>query len=181
MSDFSFIRILEVGIGGALGCLLRFVLVYLVQYFVDNKKDIDKADQNIDSRRCETTLMQSRAKCIAHSTYRFFKIDKLKGSASDVLAFPHHTLLVNVLGCFIMGLLSVILVHPSPLASTALDAFFLIGFCGGLTTFSSFMLDTVNHFRVRQYFYVIGYLVITVGFCLIADFIGRVLAHHWFV
>jgi fluoride exporter len=138
LSDFSLIRILEVGIGGALGCLLRFVLVYLVQYFVD-KKD------------------------------------------TDILSFPHHTLLVNVLGCFLMGLLSVILVHPSPLASTALDAFFLIGFCGGLTTFSSFMLDTVNHFRVRQYFYVIGYLVITVGFCLIADFIGIVLAHHWVV
>jgi fluoride exporter len=139
LSDFSLIRILEVGTGGALGCLLRFVLTTLVKYVLDKKKD------------------------------------------TDVLSFPHHTLLVNVLGCFIMGLLSVILVHPSPLASTALDAFFLIGFCGGLTTFSSFMLDTVNHFRVRQYFYVIGYLVITVCFCLIADFIGRVLAHHWFI
>ena len=41
MSDFSLIRILEVGVGGSLGCLLRFVLITLVKYVIDKKRDVD--------------------------------------------------------------------------------------------------------------------------------------------
>lgn len=57
--------------------------------------------------------------------------------------FPYGTLIVNLVGCFIIGFL----------ASLAEDKFILgpqarillmVGFCGAFTTFSTFMLETAN-------------------------------------
>jgi CrcB protein len=55
-------------------------------------------------------------------------------------AFPWGTLTVNLVGCFLMGVLvetSALLWSPSP----ELRAFIAVGFLGALTTFSSFSLD----------------------------------------
>ena len=55
--------------------------------------------------------------------------------------FPWPTLLINLLGCAALGVL----------IGKKLDKKTLLmlgtGLCGGLTTFSSFILDAVNHFR----------------------------------
>ena len=59
--------------------------------------------------------------------------------------FPVGTLIVNVLGCFVIG--SVYASEPSGL----LGDFVLQGFCGALTTFSTFSL---NSFRLFQQGYV---------------------------
>ncbi len=59
--------------------------------------------------------------------------------------FPMGTLIVNVLGCFVIG--SVYASGPSGL----LGDFVLQGFCGALTTFSTFSLDS---FRLFQQGYV---------------------------
>ena len=56
-------------------------------------------------------------------------------------SFPAGTLIVNVVGCFIIG--SVYAVQPSGL----LSEFVLQGFCGALTTFSTFSLDSFRLFQ----------------------------------
>ena len=54
------------------------------------------------------------------------------------LSFPWDTLIVNVLGCFAIGMLAAI----TP--SENLRLFFMVGVCGGFTTFSSFSLQTLQ-------------------------------------
>jgi CrcB protein len=54
--------------------------------------------------------------------------------------FPWHTLIVNVLGCFVMGLLTGLLALKLDLSQEA-RAFLTTGILGGFTTFSAFSLD----------------------------------------
>lgn len=56
--------------------------------------------------------------------------------------FPLGTMTVNVLGCLVIGFLSTL-----PLGGSSVQAdtrlFLTTGFCGGFTTFSTFMNETV--------------------------------------
>ncbi len=59
-------------------------------------------------------------------------------------AFPWPTLAVNIAGAFILGLL----VHPAPTERRELIRLGIgVGFCGGLTTFSSFALALAEQIR----------------------------------
>lgn len=58
--------------------------------------------------------------------------------------FPYGTLLVNVTGSLLMGLLFVLIFARFNEIGGELRAFLLIGFLGGYTTFSSFSIETIN-------------------------------------
>lgn len=58
-------------------------------------------------------------------------------------AFPYGTLVVNVLGCLLIGVLFVLLVERLDLAAVWRGAI-LIGLLGGFTTFSTFTLETLT-------------------------------------
>lgn len=58
--------------------------------------------------------------------------------------FPWGTLVVNVLGSFVMGVLVVVLTQMS---ATRLAPFLMTGVLGGFTTFSAFSLDAVTLFE----------------------------------
>ncbi|MEI7641300.1 MAG: fluoride efflux transporter CrcB [bacterium] len=63
--------------------------------------------------------------------------------------FPYGTLAVNLIGCFIMGI-----VWEAGLVSTMAPAtrmFIAVGFLGAFTTFSSFAIETNNLFTDGQY------------------------------
>lgn len=60
--------------------------------------------------------------------------------------FPTGTLIVNLLGCFLAGLLFY-LMFERYLVSPTVRTVVLIGFLGGLTTFSSFGLQTFTLLR----------------------------------
>ena len=65
-------------------------------------------------------------------------------------AFPAGTLAVNLVGCFLAGLLFA-LVDQRGLFSPVTRLLLLTGFLGGLTTFSTFALDTTNLLRAGSW------------------------------
>lgn len=71
----------------------------------------------------------------------------LAGSAFSKVSpfFPAGTLFVNILGSFIIGLGYVLFLEKVN-APDEFKLFLTVGFCGGLTTFSTFSLDVWNFF-----------------------------------
>ncbi len=57
---------------------------------------------------------------------------------------PWAVLIVNVIGSFLAGLIFAMKILPNETGSNIIYQAILIGFLGGLTTFSSFSLDTVR-------------------------------------
>ncbi len=70
-------------------------------------------------------------------------------SASRSIDFPFGTLTVNLIGCFVVGLLSQ-LAESRGVFTPETRGLVLIGVLGGFTTFSSFGNDTMNLFRDGQ-------------------------------
>jgi len=60
--------------------------------------------------------------------------------------FPLGTLVVNLLGCFLAGLLAYLMFERFQISQTA-RAVLLIGLLGGFTTFSAFGLQSFNLLR----------------------------------
>lgn len=60
--------------------------------------------------------------------------------------FPSGTLIVNIIGSFILGFI-VFYFNPRGLLSPQIKSLLTIGFCGGLTTFSAFSYETVTLLR----------------------------------
>jgi CrcB protein len=59
--------------------------------------------------------------------------------------FPTHTLVVNLAGCFLIGLFSS--VFPNVEENQLTRLFLLTGIIGGFTTFSAFSIETIDLIR----------------------------------
>jgi CrcB protein len=70
-------------------------------------------------------------------------------SKSVPFFFPYGTLIVNVLGSLILGLM-IFGLDEKELINPTLKLFIGVGFCGGFTTFSTFSLETFNLFRETE-------------------------------
>jgi CrcB protein len=57
------------------------------------------------------------------------------------------TVIVNILGSFVLGLIVGALPPPSPQAAEPLLAFWITGLCGAVTTFSTLCADAIGHAR----------------------------------
>jgi CrcB protein len=69
-------------------------------------------------------------------------VQRASGGAPGA-AFPVGTLLVNVTGSFILGVLAVSMARETPGQESVTRLLLAVGFCGGYTTFSTFSLETV--------------------------------------
>lgn len=58
-------------------------------------------------------------------------------------SFPYGTFIVNILGCFLVGLFASIMDEKIVLNSN-LRLLFMIGFCGAFTTFSTLIYESYN-------------------------------------
>src|SRR5438874_5999759 len=93
--------------------------------------------------------------------------------------FPWGTLFVNVSGCFVIGLFAT-LTGPDGrwLAPQWFrQQFFMLGLCGGDTTFSSFSLQTVTLLQDGEWLYGAANVILSVACCLVAVWLGYVLGN----
>lgn len=87
------------------------------------------------------------------------------------LHFPYGTLIVNITGSFLMGLLAGYFAFR-PGIDQQLRLFLTTGILGGFTTFSAFSLDTMLLIERNRYALAAGYAAGSVAFSLAALFIG---------
>jgi CrcB protein len=105
---------------------------------------------------------------------RFFVSSSFARILGEV--FPWGTIIVNISGCLLIGLLATItgpdgrLVVPPDFRQ-----FLLIGICGGYTTFSSFGLQNLNLVRTGDLVGAAGNSLISFVACMAAVWLGAVL------
>ena len=80
---------------------------------------------------------------------------------------PWGTLLINVLGSFVIGWFAALTGPAGRLSvSPEIRLFVMIGVCGGFTTFSSFSLQTLELLQREDYGWAISYIAGSILLCL---------------
>lgn len=91
--------------------------------------------------------------------------------------FPWGTLVVNVVGSFVIGFFAT-LTGPDGrlLVDSTVRQFVMVGFCGGYTTFSSFSLQTLNLARDGEWLFAGANVILSTALCLFTVWLGHVAA-----
>ncbi len=121
-------RLLLIGLGGAVGSVLRYLLSGAVQ------------------------------------------------AGTGATLFPIGTLVVNLVGCFAIGVLSE-LSESRGVLSAETRGLLVVGLVGGFTTFSTFANESLSAMRDRAMLIAASNVVLSVVLGLAAVWAGRVLAH----
>jgi CrcB protein len=90
--------------------------------------------------------------------------------------FPTGTMLVNVTGCFLIGLIMTLLTERQPHPYWRLVL--VVGFLGGYTTFSSFEWETYSAVREGGFWIGLVNIVGSVGLGYAAVWLGALLARR---
>lgn len=93
-----------------------------------------------------------------------------------VSSFPLATLLVNVAGSCLMGVLIGVLARTMPTMSNDIRLFAAIGVLGGFTTFSSFSLDTIFLIERGALAQALLYVCLSVVVCLVGLYLGLLIS-----
>lgn len=102
----------------------------------------------------------------------------LGGAAGSVLRYlmvlaigaPLGTVVVNVVGCFAIGVLFILLAREN------WQVLLMTGLLGGFTTFSAFSLDTLKLVEAGEHLQAAAYVLGTVALSLIAVALGVAIA-----
>ena len=97
------------------------------------------------------------------------------GEIDQVKLFPVATLVVNIMGSFIIGVIYYVMVEQvflPPIWRQLIS----VGFLGALTTFSTFSLDAFRLMQDGNLIGAIAYMLTSVVSCLLATWVGYLLA-----
>ena len=85
--------------------------------------------------------------------------------------FPYGTFTVNVIGCFIIGVIYT-LTEEKEILSNENRLLLATGFCGGFTTFSAFSIENLALLKDGQYLLVLIYILLSVITGLLFTYLG---------
>ena len=139
----------------------------------------------VEQGRLYSTAVSSQARCVLFlftavgcalgAMLRFLIMSRI--SVGSKQGFPLGLFLVNVVGSFCLGIFMALAqeLPDSIWAGPWMQAFLTIGFCGGLTTFSTFSLETLKLVSSRSTKLLAIQILGSVGCCLLAVWIGYML------
>ena len=104
----------------------------------------------------------------ASTRYIFYLISKNLFSPGY---FFINTLIINIIGSFLIGYLIVLLENKS-FSQDFLKYFFIIGILGSFTTFSTFSLETLDLMVNKKFLMAFFYIFSSLFLCLLFTFIG---------
>ena len=106
----------------------------------------------------------------------------LAGAVSEKTGggFPWGTIVVNVIGCFVIGFLDVIF-EKKFLLSPNYRLLLMTGFCGAFTTFSTLMLETSNLLKENHFLYAFGNVLISFALGFAVFKMGAVIAETFVI
>ena len=88
--------------------------------------------------------------------------------------FPWATVLINILGSFVIGLFGALTMEGRWAVPAEIRAFVMVGLCGGFTTFSSFSLQTLELMQKGRVELALANIGLSVMLCL-----GSVALGYW--
>ena len=109
-------------------------------------------------------------------TGSIFRYTLSKFLSSTHISFPFGTLIINVLGCLLAGMIFKLATNNmSEELSNNLMTLIIVGFCGGFTTFSAFSLEAIVLFKQEKFLLMGTYIFLSSILGLIFCVIGMML------
>lgn len=90
------------------------------------------------------------------------------------------TFAVNIIGCFFIGCVSSLLINKTDIVPETLRLFIVVGFLGGLTTFSTFNIEAFEFIKAGKILYGLMYMFLSCLFGLLFTFLGYYLVSKVF-
>jgi fluoride exporter len=87
---------------------------------------------------------------------------------------PIGTLLSNIMACLILGV--ILGFAEAKIIDEKLKIFFVLGVCGGYSTFSTFSAESLRMFTEKRFFESFSYIFLSIITCFLAVFIGQKIA-----
>lgn len=107
---------------------------------------------------------------------RYLSIQYIQSSLP--LSFPFGTFIVNISGCFLIGVFQALSLEYNLLPDDW-RLFLTIGFCGGFTTFSSFASENLALLRNDHLLYFALYIGLSVTLGILATYLGNIFVRIW--